>query len=461
MANELTLDTSLNRTTIPAVHQTQLIYTLLEIRPAEGLGTVQLPVNISMVVDRSQSMCIPILTEAQFEEMARRGQVREVMVDGVPVWEFQNVPAEFAANAPRSLDFVKGGLRSALEHLRPDDRFSLVAFASRAQVLIGNQSGASKRRLLDAIEQLEGLQLGDETRMAQGMALGYQEAARALSPEMVNRMVILTDGFTLDSDDCLRQAQQATAQGLSVSTMGLGVEFNEELMITIADMSSGNAYFIRDPQEIPDAFARELGGVQAIALRNLELKMRLASGVELRKAHRVMPVISDLGQVPISDRSFNIPLGDLERDSTHALLLELIVPPRSRGTYRLAHAMLSYDNPAQGLLGEKVRDDIVVQYTDDPWAATQTDARVMNVVEKVSAHRLQTRALQEAQAGNIAGATVKLRAAATRLLNMGEDGLAQAALQEAENLERQGQLSAAGTKKLRYETRRLTQKLEG
>jgi Ca-activated chloride channel family protein len=106
-----------------------------------------------------------------------------------------------------------------------------------------------------------------------------------------------------------------------------------------------------------------------------------------------------------------------------------------------------------------VRSDIVVQYSDDPWAGTQTDAKVMNVVEKVSAHRLQTRALQEVQAGNIAGATVKLRAAATRLLNMGEDELAQAALQEAENLERQGQLSAAGTKKLRYETRKLTQKL--
>jgi len=403
-------------------------------------------------------MCIPILTEEQFEEMARRGQVREVMVDGIPVWEFQNVPAEFAANAPRSLDFVKAALRSALEQLRPDDRFSLVVFASRAQVLIGNQSGANKRHLLNAIEQLEGLQLGDETFMAQGMALGYQEAVKVLSPEMVNRMVILTDGFTLDNDECLRQAQQATAQGLSISTMGLGVEFNEELMITIADMSGGNAYFIHDPQDIPGAFAQELSGVQAIALRNLELKMRLSSGVELRRAYRVRPVISDLGQVPIFDRSLSIPLGDLERDSAHALLLELIIPPRPPGTYRLAHAVLSYDSPAQGLPGQKVRSDIVVQYSDDPQAGTQTNATVMNVVEKVSAHRLQTRALQEAQAGNIAGATVKLRAAATRLLNMGEDELAQAALQEAENLERQGQLSAAGTKKLRYETRRLAEK---
>jgi Ca-activated chloride channel family protein len=370
---------------------------------------------------------------------------------------------------------VKAALRNALEQLSPHDRFSLVAFAGHAQVLISHQSGADKRRLLEAIEQLEGLQLGDDTYMAQGMALGYQEATKAQAREpvasvawlMVNRMIILTDGFTLDPADCLRQAQQATARGLSVSTMGLGVEFNEELMIKMADMSGGNAYFIHDPQDIPQVFAQELSGAQAIALRNLELKLRLANGVELRRAHRVKPIISDslkatcLGRVPIVDRSLSLPLGDLEHGSVHSILVELIAPPRPAGTYRLAHTVLSYDSPAQGLLSGKVRSDIVVQYVDDPQAGTHTNAAVMNVVEKVSAHRLQTRALEDVQAGNVAGATVKLRAAATRLLNMGEDELAQAALQEAENLERQGQLSPAGTKKLRYETRRLTQKPEG
>jgi len=52
MPDQLTLDTWLSRTTIPAVHQPQLIYALLEVQPTEGLSTVQLPVNISMVVDR-------------------------------------------------------------------------------------------------------------------------------------------------------------------------------------------------------------------------------------------------------------------------------------------------------------------------------------------------------------------------------------------------------------------------
>jgi Ca-activated chloride channel family protein len=62
--------------------------------------------------------------------------------------------------------------------------------------------------------------------------------------------------------------------------------------------------------------------------------------------------------------------------------------------------------------------------------------------------------------GNVAGATQKLRAAATRLLELGEVELAQAAQQEAANLEQSGQMTSAGTKKLRYQTRKLTQRLD-
>jgi Ca-activated chloride channel family protein len=97
--------------------------------------------------------------------------------------------------------------------------------------------------------------------------------------------------------------------------------------------------------------------------------------------------------------------------------------------------------------------------TADAIAAKEYDPEVMNIVEKVTAFKLQTRALEEAKMGNVAGASQKLRAAATRLLEMGEEELAESALEEAENLEKSGQMSAHGTKKLRYETRKLTQRL--
>jgi Ca-activated chloride channel family protein len=79
----------------------------------------------------------------------------------------------------------------------------------------------------------------------------------------------------------------------------------------------------------------------------------------------------------------------------------------------------------------------------------------MNSVEKATTFKLQTRALQASMVGDVANATRNLRAAATRLLNMGEADLAEAAESEAKLLESKGQMSAAGTKKLAFETRKL------
>jgi Ca-activated chloride channel family protein len=459
MPDELTFDIRPGRTVIPTMQQPQLVYVLCEIQPAEGSRAVRLPVNLALVVDCSESMRIPLLSDELFEELARRGGVREIVVDGIPAWQFRNVPADLAAKAPRNLDFVKEALRSAVEKLGPTDRFSLVVFAKDARVLVGNEPASNRRRLLAAIDQLERQQLGNDTYMARGMGLGHREAAKALSPEIVSRMVLLTDGFTTDGDECLRQAQQTTAAGLTISTVGVGMEFNEELLISIADLSKGNAHFIGDPQDIPAVFAQELSGVQAIALRNLELKVRLTGGVELRKAYRAQPVIADLGRGALAGGNTGFPLGDLERGAPQALLLELLAPPRPAGNYRLAEVVLAYDNPAQGLPGQKERRDVVVQYASGADSAP-SDSRVMTVVERVSAHTLQTRALQDALAGNVAGATVKLQAAYTLLLNMGEGDLAEATRQELENLQSEGQVSAAGTKRLRYETRRLAEKKE-
>jgi Ca-activated chloride channel family protein len=106
-----------------------------------------------------------------------------------------------------------------------------------------------------------------------------------------------------------------------------------------------------------------------------------------------------------------------------------------------------------------VKQDVLLEFTSDADKAAY-DPRVMNLVEKVTAFKLQTRALAEAELGNMAGATQKLRAAATRLLDLGELDLANRAQEQAEQLEQGAQLSAETQKELRYATRRLTQKLE-
>ena len=78
----------------------------------------------------------------------------------------------------------------------------------------------------------------------------------------------------------------------------------------------------------------------------------------------------------------------------------------------------------------------------------------MNIVEKVSAFKLQTRALQDLQSGDVTGATQKLQSAVTRLLSQGEVELAQTMQQEIANLQQNGQLSSEGQKTMKFGTRK-------
>lgn len=459
MSHPLTITAQFSQDALPANNSVRLLYVLVELSAGDMQFGAPLPVNLTMVVDTSDSMSVPILSQKQFDELARLGRVSETMVDGVPVWHFENIPGPYTLDASRSIDYVKRALHSALEQIAPQDHFALVAFAREAMVVIPNQSGQNKRELLKAIDTLDTLPLGNDTYMAMGITRGLEQLQTAFSRDSTNRLVILTDGFTQDAAQCRALAQNAARQGISVSTMGLGVEFNEELLISIADMSGGEAYFIREPSEIPSALRHELAGAQKIALRNLLLRMRFMSGVELRRVHRVNPIISDLGALPLTDRGFDLTLGDLARQTTLALMLELVVPPRPEGNYQIAHLIAEYDVPHLGIERQKQRENLIIPYTAN-LAAAPINPTVMNRAEKLSAFKLQTRALEDANRGDIANATRKLQSAATRLINMGEQRLAQQMLNEAANLELRGRMSAEGTKQLRYETRKLTQKLE-
>jgi len=274
-------------------------------------------------------------------------------------------------------------------------------------------------------------------------------------------MLILTDGQTFgDENTCQQLATDAGATGVSIIALGLGEDWNEELLDGMAQASGGVSDFIQDPAMIAQFFQRTVQAAQSAVVQNAEMVLRLVSGVSPRQVWQVVPLISNLGYSPLSDRDVQVHLGELEKEQGKAVLVELLLPARQEGRYRMAQAEVSYDVPTTGLVGEKAKTDIISSFTNDVNLSQQYNAHVMNLVEKVTAFKLQTRALDEAAAGNIAGATQKLRAAATRLLDMGETELAEAAMAEADRLEQNGQMSAEGTKKLRYETRKLTQKLD-
>jgi Ca-activated chloride channel family protein len=415
MTNDVTLTCRLNKASLPVMNTQQLVYVLVEAVPGAGMAQVQMPLNLSLVLDKSGSM------------------------------------------SGKKIKNLRQAAKLVVDRLGPQDLISVVAFSDRKYLIAESQPVTDKAALTKKIDRIRD---GGGTAISGGMGQGLAELDKALSPDRVSRMLLLTDGQTFgDEKQCRKLGKQAGDRGVIIQALGLGDDWNEDLLDEIAEASGGVADFIDSPDQIVAVFERAVQSMQDTVVQNAQMLLRLASGVTPRQVWQVLPMISNLGYRPLSDRDVQVALGELEKGQPRSLLVELLVNPRPAGRYRIAQTEIRYDVPGLKIAGEKVKADILLDFTAEAGLAQQYDAEVMNIVEKVTAFKLQTRALEEAKMGNVTGASQKLRAAATRLLEMGENDLAQSALDEAENLEKSGQMTSHGTKKLRYETRKLTQRL--
>lgn len=408
MAGEVNLRATLARPFMPIAGTPQVAYLLLEVLPSQVMAQVRMPVNVSFVLDRSGSM---------------KGD---------------------------KIDRVRRATTRAMAMLDAQDIASVVIFDHRTEVLIPAGPVVNEREVQEKISRVRD---AGGTKIAPALEKGLREIEKG-GPNAIRRLVLLTDGQTESEGDCLRQADEAGRRGVPITALGVGKDWNEDLLIDVANRSGGTADYIDQPDKIVDYFQNTVQRAQATAIHNAALTLRLVQGITPRAVWQVIPLISNLGYRPVSDRDVSVALGEIETGSGRTLLIELLVDPRPAGQYRIGQAEVSYDVPLLGLQGERTRADVMLTFTADAALAAQVSAPVMNIVEKVSAFKLQTRALQDLQSGDVTGATQKLQSAVTRLLSQGEVELAQTMQQEISNLQQSGQLSSEGQKTMKFGTRK-------
>jgi Ca-activated chloride channel homolog len=408
MPGEVTLAHQVGKDFMPATGGSQVAYVLLETRPTEMMAQVRMPLNFALVLDHSGSM---------------KGA---------------------------KLKNVKEAVKMVIDGLEPTDYVSVVIFDDTSQVIIPSMPSNDKPGMKDAIDQIRD---AGGTTMSLGMIQGLNELRRWNIPHAINRMILLTDGVTYgDSERCRQLARDAAAAGIAIYPLGIGADWDEDLLDNIGQLSGGMpAEFIRNPADALSIFQQQIQSAVDVAIRNASLIVRLPVGVTPKKAVKVLPIISDLGQSVLSDRQIIIPLGDLEKDKPQSVLLELMIDPRPAGLFRIAQAELTYDVPITGLVSESVRDDIKVTFTTDPNQAAAVNATVMNFAEKANAHRLVTRVLDEYK--RTGKATTRLAPNVTRVL----DEETQAAL---EQINQGQQISQEQVKSIGNKTRKLTQRLD-
>ena len=413
---QATLSTALNVENLPLSSENRLIYLRIDVIPSADVIGGQAPLNISLVIDKSGSM---------YQE----GRLR----------------------------YVQEAVKYVIDNLRQQDIISLVAFAGSAQVILPSQTisdKASARGLVDGIDDID---VGNTTKMMEGIKKGCVEAKKNFAPERINRVIILTDGLTKDPVGCEIEVQKQHKQQLSFSTIGVGNEFNESLLLSIAIRNGGKSYYIDKPDNIGKIFAEELRGMQSVAIRNTRISMKMLNGARLRRCFKAHPQISPMDLPDPAQQTTTFDLGDISLGEQISLLGELELPPGEAGLHNIMLIEASYD-ASDGV--EMLQSNVSVNHTSDTDVSSAANADVMRLVDIVSIFDRQAKAQASANVGERDRATRLLRTAATTALNLGEAGLAQSLDIEANNVLQTGMASPKGTKILQYGTRMLTQVLD-
>jgi uncharacterized protein YegL len=395
------LQRTLSRAMLGESTEQQLIYVLLEATP-EGMATQlpKLPLNLCLVIDRSSSMRGDRLTQ------------------------------------------VKEAAGRIADQLSQDDYFSLVVFNDRADVVVPAQRVTNKADLKQAIGRVEA---AGGTEMANGMGLALQEIQRPMLARGISRMLLLTDGRTYgDESRCVEIARRAQGRGIGLTALGVGGEWNEDLLETMTARENSRAHYIASAQDITTVFADELKRMHSIFAQRVRLQLASRPGGMVRSLDRVRPFIAAVPITEDSDLHWSGSLGDWPGSDLQAFLIEMVVPPLGVGDHPLLKLTLQYDLPGANLRDQATEEIVRVGVRPADQVAYQVDSTVKYWLERLVAYRLQSSAWQDVEAGRVEEATRRLQMAGTRLFDAGEVALAQTVQEEATRLLRSGSASEEG-----------------
>lgn len=218
------------------------VFVQVDLRGRTGSEVQRLPLSVALVIDRSGSM------------------------------------------AGRKLTQAKLAARRLVEALAEGDRVAIITYGSDVTTLVPSTriDAASRSHVLSRIDTI--LDRGG-TFLSGGLQAAIEALRPTMSRDQVTRVILISDGQANEGittkHGLVRLARQTAGKGISVTSMGVGLDFNEDVMTAIAEHGNGHYYFINDPNTLAGIFKRELSKLIATVARRPELHIDLQPGVEL------------------------------------------------------------------------------------------------------------------------------------------------------------------------------------
>ncbi len=267
----------------------------------------------------------------------------------------------------------------AVQRLRDGDHVSVVAFDTAPELVVARTavSPDSRARILESIR---GIRLGGDTCISCGIEAGLSELGGAVRTGTIGtspHIMLLSDGKPTagvrDVEGFRDLGARALASDVSISTIGLDLDFNEEIMTAIAVASNGGHYFVERDAELAAVFEREAEQLSTSVAAGVTANIELSSGVEL---------------VELVDRPFTrlgsrlvVPLGSLAAGETRTVLAKVRVAAGEPGIRPLASTYVAYRDRATNHDAVSA-GTLTVDLVTDPTSAASLDGVVAERVQR-------------------------------------------------------------------------------
>jgi len=338
--------------------------------------------------------------------------------------------------------------------LAPTDKLTVIHFDDESRVLLPlsplSQAKSKSHQVVDSLRQYSG-----GTEMGKGMQNAFRELSKE-PPEVAKRLILLTDGMTFDEDLCRSLANQLAETNTPIIAIGIGDEYNENLLMELSDTTKGRWLHLTDMQQLDQFFSQEVQQAAREVVTDLQLKIAAVKGTTLESISRVYP---SLVEVPLNQQPYR--LGNIQAGDYTVFILEFNISGISRPPSRVRLAQFTLWASIPGLKQRQIEfppKELFVTFTNDEAAIAQVDPEVMDYVQQKNVVRLFDEASRLAAQGKTEEARRTLQMAQSmtqRLNNQGATRLLQGALEE---LNRTGTISAETRRTLRAGGRTMTVK---
>ncbi len=344
------------------------VYLYLE---AKG-GTVgkRLPLNVSLVVDRSGSM-------AEEERMHHAKQALIYFVD----------------------------------HLNPDDNVSIVMYDHIAEVVHGSEPVTDKAALVKKIHHH--ITPRGATNISHGLELGYNEVKSTYSPDRFNRVILISDGIANQgiTDDFLLESivrGHAAQDNISLSSFGFGHEFNEVLMHDMAESGGGNYYFIETSSQAIQDFDQEFKLLGSVAAKNAIVTVNIPPGLSLSNVYG--------HKYTSQDNNVYIDLKEVHPGEVNGMLLKFTISnPQALPQPLVFNSTLDYDNADNNSHHRKLQVVTINSAADPQACQNNVDMAMLEKISFYSSNALLDGAMTDVEYGRLEHAQSKVHQAKTMI----------------------------------------------